>query len=93
MVVVPGSHDQLRPVEKADTHISFTHAQSELPPDAAIVGLDMAPGDGLFFDGKTIHGSYPNQTADRWRRSFICHYIGKHAEHFEPPQGFHVAHV
>ena len=53
----------------------------------------MAPGDGLFFDGKTIHGSYPNQTADRWRRSFICHYIGKRAEHFDPPQGFHVGHV
>ena len=93
MVVVPGSHGQLRPVEEADTNVSFTRAQSQLPPKAAIVGLDMAPGDGLFFDGKTIHGSYPNQTADRWRRSFICHYIGKRAEHFEPPQGFHVAHV
>ena len=33
MVVVPGSHGQLRPVEKADTRISFTRAQSQLPPE------------------------------------------------------------
>ncbi len=53
----------------------------------------MGPGDALFFAGKTIHGSYPNLTQDRWRRSFICHYVGEHAQRFTPPQGRHMSHV
>ena len=32
-------------------------------------------------DGKTIHGSFANRTTDRWRRSFICHFVGKHVSH------------
>ena len=94
MVVVPGSHKRgLLQVEAADTSISFTDAQSVMPEGVEEFYVDMAPGDALFFDGKTIHGSYMNETPDRWRRSFICHYIGEHAEHFEPQQGKHVSHL
>lgn len=94
MVVVPGSHTNgIYDVEKADTEISFTNAQTVLPQDANITGLDMEPGDALFFHGRTIHGSYANTTTDRWRRTFICHYIGKHAQKFEPEEGTHVSHV
>lgn len=94
MVVVPGSHTQgLFRVEKADTDVSFTEAQTVLPPNANIVGLDMNPGDVLFFHGRIIHGSYANTTTDRWRRTFICHYVGKHAQKFEPQEGTHVTHV
>ena len=53
----------------------------------------MEPGDTLFFDGKTIHGSDANRTADRWRRSFICHYVGKHSRDFQPEPGKHVSHL
>ncbi len=94
MVVVPGSHQHgLLPVESADTAVSFTGGQTEMPAGAIPVGVDMAPGDALFFDGRIIHGSYPNRTADRWRRSFICHYVGVHSKTFEPAPGTHMSHL
>jgi ectoine hydroxylase-related dioxygenase (phytanoyl-CoA dioxygenase family) len=40
----------------------------------------MSPGDVLFFHGQLIHGSYPNVTPDRFRRSLIAHYINSSAE-------------
>ena len=84
MLVVPKSHRLgLLPVEAADTSVSFTNVQADRPAEAqAEVGLDMNPGDVLFFHGKTIHGSYHNTTKDRWRRTFICHYIGENAKKF-----------
>ncbi len=94
MVVVPGSHKRgLLQVEAADTAISFTAVQSVMPEGVEEFYVDMEPGDALFFDGKTIHGSYMNESNDRWRRSFICHYIGENAEDFDPPQGKHVSHL
>ena len=94
MVLVPGSHHYgLLAVEAADTAVSFTNAQSVKPDNAEEIGIDMAPGDTLFFDGKVIHGSYTNKTDDRWRRSFICHYKGENSQRFEPVQGTHVSHV
>ena len=94
MMVVPCSHQHgLLEVEAADTAVSFTNAQSLIPEGLEEEGLDMEAGDVLFFAGKTIHGSYANTTADRWRRTFICHYVGAHAEKFTPPQGRHVSHV
>jgi ectoine hydroxylase-related dioxygenase (phytanoyl-CoA dioxygenase family) len=41
----------------------------------------MAPGDVLFFNGSLVHGSGPNRSADRFRRSFIGHYVGRSAHH------------
>jgi hypothetical protein len=35
----------------------------------------MRAGDTLFFNGSMIHGSGPNHSKDRFRRSFICHYV------------------
>ena len=29
----------------------------------------------LFFNGALVHGSYPNTSADRFRRALIGHYI------------------
>jgi len=37
----------------------------------------MAPGDALLFNGSLIHGSGPNRSKDRWRRSLIFHYAGE----------------
>jgi phytanoyl-CoA hydroxylase len=34
----------------------------------------------LFFNGQLIHGSFPNTTQDRFRRSLIGHYIVGNAE-------------
>jgi ectoine hydroxylase-related dioxygenase (phytanoyl-CoA dioxygenase family) len=49
------------------------------------IPLTMDKGDALFFDGRTIHGSGKNMTSDQWRRTFICHFVGTHAERLEPP--------
>ena len=35
----------------------------------------MKAGDILFFNGSLVHGSYPNTSKDRFRRSLIGHYI------------------
>ena len=34
-----------------------------------------SPGDVLFFNGSTAHGSGPNTSTTRFRRSLNCHYI------------------
>ena len=94
MIVVPGSHKFGHlPVQAADTSVSFTPVQSEMPAEASKVGVNMKPGDALFFDGKTLHGSYLNKTKARWRRSFICHYVGEQAVDFVPEQGTHMSHL
>jgi phytanoyl-CoA hydroxylase len=32
-------------------------------------------GDVLFFNGQLVHGSFPNTSTNRFRRSLIGHYI------------------
>ncbi len=44
-----------------------------------VVPVDLAPGDVLFFNGGLVHGAGPNRSADRLRRSFIGHYVGRSA--------------
>jgi phytanoyl-CoA hydroxylase len=75
--VVPGTHamDLFCP-EEADSSVSFTREYVPPPPGLEAVPVDMAPGDVLFFNGSLVHGSGPNRTTDRFRRSFICHYVG-----------------
>ncbi|MBB6730199.1 phytanoyl-CoA dioxygenase family protein [Cohnella zeiphila] len=41
------------------------------PPPIPVV---LEPGDVLFFHSHLFHRSYPNKTADRFRRSYVCHY-------------------
>lgn len=79
--VVPGTHrmDLFCPQE-ADASLSFAREYVPPPEGLATVAVDMAPGDVLFFNGSLVHGSQPNRTADRFRRSFIGHYVGRSAE-------------
>jgi ectoine hydroxylase-related dioxygenase (phytanoyl-CoA dioxygenase family) len=79
--VIPGTHrmDVFCP-EEADAETSFAREYVPPPPGLAPVPVDMAPGDVLFFNGSLVHGSQPNRTAERFRRSFICHYVGRSAE-------------
>lgn len=79
--VVPGTHkmDIFCP-EEADETLSFTRDFVPVPPGLQAVPVDMAPGDVLFFNGSLVHGSQPNRTANRFRRSFIGHYIGRSSE-------------
>ncbi len=81
MRVVPGSHEWpiLCPVE-ADTAASFTNVTVPIPEDLDAVPVLMEAGDVLFFNGSLVHGSYPNTSEDRFRRSLIGHYIESRAE-------------
>ncbi|MFI2206182.1 phytanoyl-CoA dioxygenase family protein [Streptomyces sp. NPDC020192] len=79
--VVPGTHrmDLFCP-ELADEGQSFAREYVPPPPGLVPVPVDLAPGDVLFFNGSLVHGSGPNRSADRFRRSFIGHYVGRSAE-------------
>lgn len=81
MKVVPGT--QNLPVlctERANTVESFTDTTVPLPPGKPIVPVLMEPGDVFFFNGSLIHGSGPNHSTDRFRRSLIGHYVAAEAE-------------
>jgi phytanoyl-CoA hydroxylase len=81
MQVVPGSQDlPLLCTQKADTRLSFTDVTVPVPAGMKVVPVIMEPGDVLFFNGSLIHGSYPNTSRDRFRRSLIGHYIVGDAE-------------
>jgi ectoine hydroxylase-related dioxygenase (phytanoyl-CoA dioxygenase family) len=74
--VVPGSHTwPILCTVKADTEQSFTDVTVPVPAEHPAVSVIMDPGDVLFFNGQIVHGSLPNTTADRFRRSLIAHYI------------------
>jgi phytanoyl-CoA hydroxylase len=74
--VVPGSHRyELVCPKEADPSESFTSEGIELPGGMAAVQTEMRAGDVLFFHGSLVHGSGPNRTADRFRRSLIFHYV------------------
>lgn len=74
--VVPRSHvlPLLCPVE-ADLSLSFTGETVPVPEGFEVVPIHMNAGDVLFFHGNLIHGSGPNLTADRFRRTLIGHYL------------------
>ncbi|ANP51170.1 hypothetical protein J2Z21_003095 [Streptomyces griseochromogenes] len=82
--VVPGTHhmDLFCP-EEADPGLSFAREYVPPPPGLTPVPVDLAPGDVLFFNGSLVHGSGPNRSADRFRRSFIGHYVGRSAERID----------
>ena len=81
MQVVPSSHNWpvLCPVE-ADVSASFTNVTVPIPDSMVAVPVIMDAGDVLFFNGSLVHGSFPNTSKDRFRRSLIGHYIETRAE-------------
>jgi phytanoyl-CoA hydroxylase len=83
LYVVPGSHrkDILCPAEGNETWMSYgdTHIKP-FPRDARAVPVPVRRGQTMFFGGQLIHGSGPNRTGDRSRRTFIGHYIDEASE-------------
>jgi phytanoyl-CoA hydroxylase len=74
--VVAGSHNwPVLCTEKADTKSSFTDVTVPIPEGAETVPIIMQAGDVLFFNGSLVHGSLPNRSRTRFRRSLIAHYI------------------
>lgn len=81
MQIVPGSHTwPMLCATSADTTQSFTDVTVPLPDGVQSVPITMQAGDVLFFNGSLVHGSFPNTTKDRFRRSLIGHYIVGNAE-------------
>ncbi len=76
LVVVPGSSScEVMCPEKSDSTLFFTSDHVPIPEGLHEQPLSMNAGDVLFFNGSLIHGSYPNESHDRFRRAFICHYV------------------
>ena len=81
MQIVPGSHHwPILCTTEADTKESFTDVTVPIPEGQEVRAISMDAGDVLFFGGSLVHGSYPNKTRDRFRRSLIGHYASGAAE-------------
>ncbi len=81
MKVVPGSHhEDIACPQKADPAVSFTSDYVPVPDGLEAVHCDMKAGDVLFFNGSLIHGSTPNTSRDRFRRSLIAHYVPRDSQ-------------
>jgi ectoine hydroxylase-related dioxygenase (phytanoyl-CoA dioxygenase family) len=77
LVVVPKSNRfKIECPHQADPEVSFTVHEVDVPEEFQVVPVNMEAGDVLFFNGSVVHGSYPNRSAERFRRAFICHYVG-----------------
>ena len=83
LFVVPGSHrkDIICPAGEAEPWMSYgdTHIKP-FPKDMKAVPVIVPRSSTMFFGGNLIHGSGPNRTADRSRRTFIGHYIDNVSE-------------
>jgi len=81
--VVPGSHrgDILCPESGGEKWLNYgdTHI-TKFPRDQKPVPVIVPKGSTMFFGGNLIHGSGPNRTKDRFRRTFIGHYIDEASE-------------
>jgi phytanoyl-CoA hydroxylase len=87
--VIPGSHHWpgLLCTVPADTSTSFTDITVHLPSNddddttisPPVVPVPMRAGDVLFFHGQLVHGSGPNTSTTRFRRSLIAHYVSGEA--------------
>ena len=76
MMCVPDTGDYaIQCPEKSDPRLYFTTEHVAIPQGKTAVLPIMKPGDVLFFNGQTIHGSGPNTSTTRFRRSLICHYV------------------
>ena len=74
--MVPGSHRyEIVCPDEADQTESFTSAEVILPEGMVAEQTVLEAGDVLFFHGSMVHGSGPNHSADRFRRSLIFHYV------------------
>lgn len=81
MVCVPKTNDMdIACPEKADPAKFFTTDHVEPPPGTKPVPVNLKAGDVLFFNGSVIHGSYPNTSRTRFRRSLIFHYVPLHSQ-------------
>lgn len=76
--MVPGSHRmgiQCPEKNRAERWLNYGDSHiSKFPRETKPVPVPVKRGQTLFFGGEVIHGSGPNRSTKRWRRTFIGHY-------------------
>jgi len=91
--VGPGSHrdDIYCPDDGVDAEPWNNYGDSHIRPyprHRKPVPVPVMRGQTMFFGGNLIHGSGPNRSKDRWRRTFIGHYVDAATEelgkHYHP---------
>ncbi len=76
MMCVPKTAElEIKCPTPSDSTLYFTTEHVEPPDGLAAEHAILDPGDVLFFNGNTIHGSGPNASVDRFRRALIFHYV------------------
>jgi ectoine hydroxylase-related dioxygenase (phytanoyl-CoA dioxygenase family) len=79
LYMVPGSHEHdIHCPSGEDSGGWMSYGDSHIKPfprDAKPVPVEVPRGSTAFFGGQMIHGSGPNRTKDRSRRTFIGHYV------------------
>lgn len=83
LYVAPGSHrsDILCPENREDRWLGYGDSHiSKFPRDSKPIAVPVRRGQTMFFGGNLIHGSGPNRTQDRYRRTFIGHYVNETTE-------------
>ena len=82
--VIPGSHlgeilehDEL----EGDQQQEFKRAR--VPADETGIPVEVPAGSVLFFHSRLLHRSEHNRS-DRWRRTYVCHYLSAHAKDKNP---------
>lgn len=83
LYVMPGTHKLgLLPhgaVKNLEEHEHWTE-ETEGIDTSRQIPVVMEKGDILFFSELLIHSSNKNRSKDRWRRSYVCHYIREDSE-------------
>jgi len=72
------SNTQNHPIqcpEQSNLAESFTTERVTPPKSSRVDVISLKAGDVLFFNGNVIHGSGPNRSKKRFRRSLIFHYV------------------
>jgi ectoine hydroxylase-related dioxygenase (phytanoyl-CoA dioxygenase family) len=78
LLVVPGSHrwDIVCTGHEGKSWTVNEHGViGHFPPGHKPEPVRVRRGQTMLFGGKLIHGSGPNRSKDRWRRTFIGHYV------------------
>jgi len=74
LMVCPGSH--LRELATPARGNAKEWGSIIPQPTSGTIEVTMSAGDCLIFGGSLVHGSLANTSTNRWRRSFIAHYVG-----------------
>ena len=83
LYVAPRSHlkDILCPADGTEAWMGYGDSHIRpFPRDMKPQPVVVPRGSTMFFGGHVIHGSGPNRTSDRSRRTFIGHYIDEASE-------------